>query len=209
MNYYLSQNLGGLMTHKIRYRNAICTNSELIYLYLMKCSTANIALVDNGKPYIIPMAYVWHDNKLYFHGSSEGRKNDVIHENGTSCVSITEENGFTVAPVPANASTSYFSIYMEGETKVVTDLKESTEVLQLMLQKYLPNYYSSSLKETLVDKYRSSLNSRTETFVFLPEFITAKNSVASIKEIYFGGRTNGFDAKLDTYATELEKLIQF
>lgn len=49
-------------------------------------------LVDQGKPYIVPMnyGYILEDDKIVFycHGALEGRKLDIIRNNSDCCVQI-------------------------------------------------------------------------------------------------------------------------
>jgi nitroimidazol reductase NimA-like FMN-containing flavoprotein (pyridoxamine 5'-phosphate oxidase superfamily) len=188
---------------KIRYQNAACIDPKLIQLYLQKIPTAIIALSGNDQPYMVPVNFTWLSNKIYFHGADAGRKHDMIKANPKASISIFEENGFTISPVPAHVSIGYFSVYMEGEMSFVDSPTEKLEALQSLLDKCVPNYYSKDIRTEMVEKYRSSLNSKTEVYVFTPTFITAKQSESSIDNLYFGGRTREFDSTLDKKCAEL------
>ena len=98
----------------------------------------------------------------------------------------------------------YFSIYMEGNIGFVASKEEKVDALQSLLNKCVPNYYSKDIKSEMVEKYRSSLESKTEVYVFTPKFITAKQSNSNIENMFFGGRTREFDARLEK---ESEKLL--
>lgn len=189
--------------NKIRYERAAVTDPKLIELYLQKISTAIIGLSDENQPYMVPVNFTWLNNKIYFHGADAGRKHDIIEKNPKSSVSIFEEEGFTISPVPAHVSIGYFSIYMEGEMSFVEPPSEKLEALQSLLDKCVPNYYSKDIRSEMVEKYRSSLDSKTEVYVFTPTFITAKQSESSMDNLYFGGRTRDFDANLEKKYTEL------
>jgi uncharacterized protein len=46
--------------------------------FLSHSHVGYLGLVDDEGTYVIPLNYVWHDGKVYFHGSKEGRKTDAL-----------------------------------------------------------------------------------------------------------------------------------
>lgn len=65
--------------------------NEIIHI-LDSGKVLHLGLVDQGKPYIVPMnyGYVMENDKLvfYVHGALEGRKLDIIRSNSDCCVQI-------------------------------------------------------------------------------------------------------------------------
>lgn len=187
------------MRETIRYVKSECKDAKKVHLFLMKAPTAFVGLQGDDYPYVLPMAYVFWNNAFYMHGASEGKKNRLFTQNPNACINITEEYGSTIAPVPANIGTAYFSVTVYGKIEIVNQIEEATQSLQAMLDKYVPNYYAKEkpLKESFVEGYRSSLNSKTCTFKLIPERMTAKESAADISKSYFGGRTHQGDIMLN------------
>ena len=189
----------------LRYKRLECKDPKKIHLFLMKARVAHIGIPDEKYPYILPMAYVWHNLKLYIHGSDEGRKNRLISKGVNASVSISEDFGNTVAPVPANASSAYMNVMMNGYIKPLKDFEKSRYVLDIMLNKYLPSYYPKDLSIELVKKFESSMGAKTEVFVFEPSAITAKLNEADLESLYFNGRNRDFDVNLERSSEELEQ----
>lgn len=67
----------------------VTEKSEIMYI-LDRGKVLHLGLVDQGKPYIVPMnyGYVFENEKpvFYVHGAPEGRKIDVIRSNADCCV---------------------------------------------------------------------------------------------------------------------------
>ena len=190
---------------QVRYQPAVSIDPKRIQLHLQKIPTGTLGLSDNNQPYLIPVNFVWLNHKIYFHGADAGRKHRIIQENQKASFSVYEEDGFTISPVPAHISIGFFSVYMEGEVAFVDDLEEKVLALQALLNKCVPNYYANDIKANMVEKYRSSLDSKTEVYVLTPRFITAKESPSDINDLYFGGRTRLSDSKLED---ESDMLLQ-
>ena len=48
---------------------------------LQKATSGTLALLgDNGYPYAVPISYVYHEGKLYFHSALSGHKVDAIRQ---------------------------------------------------------------------------------------------------------------------------------
>ena len=82
-------------------------------------------------------------------------------------------------PVPCHADTAYISVMLFGKAEKVTDPEETTAALQILVEKYMPQYYSQPLNSTFVEKYRSSHDGKgVSVYRVTPQQITAKeNSV--------------------------------
>ena len=91
----------------MRRRDREVTDSNEIIHILDLGKVLHLGLVDQGKPYIVPMnyGYVLENDKLvfYLHGALEGRKLDIIRNNSDCCVRI-ECDYYTAKhrPLPVN-----------------------------------------------------------------------------------------------------------
>lgn len=60
---------------------------------LLKTETfGHLACSDEGKPYIVPMAYVFHDDVLYGQ-TTEGKKVDALRKNPSVCFQVQQQKG--------------------------------------------------------------------------------------------------------------------
>lgn len=97
-----------------------------------------------------------------------------MNRNVNACITISENYGTLVNPTPAKRNTAYMSVIANGKVGIVTDLDAATGAMQSMLDKYVPNYYKAPLSKTHIDKYQSSLGSKTVIFKIKPLNLTAK-----------------------------------
>lgn len=155
-----------------------------------------LGLYDREGTYVVPLNFTWHNNKIYFHGSNQGRKIDGIKNNNIiTCFTVSQEYGTIADPVPAETGTSYFSAMVFGRVSIVKSLEEATSALQSMLDKYVPGYYPNPVPQKHVERYRSSTGSSTVVFRIDPIKITAKEDIASSDKLFYPGRKQKEDLK--------------
>ncbi len=53
----------------------------------------HIGYCDGGKPYVMPLAYVFHDNEIYGQ-TTEGRKIELIRKNPLVCFQVQHERNY-------------------------------------------------------------------------------------------------------------------
>jgi nitroimidazol reductase NimA-like FMN-containing flavoprotein (pyridoxamine 5'-phosphate oxidase superfamily) len=164
----------------VRLSKRVCTDEIKIAAFLEGAQTAYLGLADGGVPYVVPLNYVWLHGSFYFHGAEEGRKMDIMRRNPDACITIGESYGTLPHPVPAKTDTAYMSIMAFGAMEPVAGLAEATEVMQAMLDKYAPGYYKERLARSHVERYVSSMGSKTAVFKMTVRQLTAKENESSI-----------------------------
>ena len=114
---------------------------------LNRCTSGVLAAAgDDDYPYAVPLSYVYHDNKLYFHCAKSGHKLDAIarHEKVSFCVIDQDQ----VAP---EEYTTYFrSVIAFGKARVLEDEVERRAALEQLAEKYSPDHEEGRLQE--IDK---------------------------------------------------------
>ena len=176
------------MKPAIRMSNRACTDERKIKNFLVSAQTAFLGLVDDNMPYVIPLNFVCKDGIFYFHGANQGKKIDIMKSNVNACMTISENYGTMVDPTPAKTDTAYMSVIANGKVEIITDLDEATAAMQSMLDKYVPNYYKAPLSKTHIDKYQSSLGSKTVIFKIKPLNLTAKENLLTEQLKFYPGR---------------------
>jgi len=90
-----------------------------------------------GQPYITPLNYLYHEQKIYFHSKLNGRKLDNIAENGRVCFEVSAAAKLTVLnDRPCNCSTRYTSVLAFGVARVLSDEAEKAALLNLLVERY-------------------------------------------------------------------------
>ncbi|WP_075980643.1 pyridoxamine 5'-phosphate oxidase family protein [Bacillus massilinigeriensis] len=157
--------------------------------FLSKAKTGYLGLSDENQPYVVPLNFIWTNSTIYFHGAAKGRKMDLIQNNNHACFTVSEDLGTMSNPIPAKTDTAYKSVMVFGKVEIVKNLEEATKAMQLLLDKYVPGYYQQPLSKTHVEKYRSSLGSRTCVLKINIERLTAKKNDLDTATIFYPGKT--------------------
>lgn len=90
---------------------------------------------DDGYPYAVPLSYVYHNSKLYFHIAKEGHKLDAIKncEKVSFCVIAKDDI------VPHKFTTYFKSVIVFGTARIIEDVDEKMRAITLLGEKYSPD----------------------------------------------------------------------
>jgi len=96
-----------------------------------------------GTPYVIPVHYVYCNQKIYIHGLIRGLKIDNINSNPNVCFEIDkfEQLIYPEEKSPCDVNTQYRSVIITGTAKMVDDADEKlkSDILNLIVEKYTPS----------------------------------------------------------------------
>ncbi|TFE30782.1 pyridoxamine 5'-phosphate oxidase family protein [Cohnella luojiensis] len=173
----------------IRVQRRTCTDTGKIQHFLENTRTGFLGLSSEDVPYVIPLNFVWLNDAVYFHGAQDGRKIIYIEHNPLACFTVSEDYGTITDLVPANTDTAYMSVIIEGTVIRVTDINEATEAMQAMLDKYVPGYYDRPLAHSHLERYVSSLGSKTAVYKLTADSVSAKENEVAPAHMYYEGRT--------------------
>jgi nitroimidazol reductase NimA-like FMN-containing flavoprotein (pyridoxamine 5'-phosphate oxidase superfamily) len=81
------------------------------------------------------------------------------------------------------------SVIIYGSVVMVPDLCEATEVMQGMLDKYVPGYYNKPLERSHLEKHVSSMGSKTAVFKLISSSVSAKENEIKPAHMFYPGRT--------------------
>ena len=115
------------------------TDYQQIYTIIEQAKVVHIGMIDNDRPYVVPMQYgfVFVDGKLtlYVHCAKEGRKLDLIKKNPHVFVEL-ETNVAIVSggEVPCKYGSEYASVMGDGTAVIVEEVSEKILGLQLMMK---------------------------------------------------------------------------
>lgn len=101
---------------------------------LEKGSSGVLALWDGEEPYAVPLSYVYHEGKLYFHCARAGRKLEAIKvcPRASFCVVAADD------VIPEKYTTAYRSVIVSGRLRIIEDEAEMVPALRLLAAKYNP-----------------------------------------------------------------------
>ena len=89
-------------------------------------------LGDEDYPYAVPLSYVYHNGKLYFHSGRNGHKADAVrkHDKASFCVVAQDD------VVPSRFTTRYRSVIAFGRVREVQDAAEKRESMIALARRY-------------------------------------------------------------------------
>lgn len=92
-------------------------------------------LGDDGYPYAVPLNFIYHDGKIYFHGAAEGHKIDAIRDCDKVSFCVYQQG-----EKPADDWAYYVrSVIVFGRARLLCDRDEIIEKCRLLGLKYYPN----------------------------------------------------------------------
>jgi nitroimidazol reductase NimA-like FMN-containing flavoprotein (pyridoxamine 5'-phosphate oxidase superfamily) len=95
-----------------------------------------------GQPYVKPTLFAYEESThaIYFHGAVEGRTRTHLEANPRTCFCVSELGRLLPADTAMNFGIEYASVVVFGETRLVPDPQEAEHGLQLLLDKYFPQF---------------------------------------------------------------------
>ena len=100
-------------------------------------------LGDNGYPYAVPISYVYHEGKLYFHSALAGHKVDAIRNCDKASFCVIDKDDVK----PEKYTTFFRSVIAFGRIHIIEDDKEKLAMARMLGKRYNPNNDESLQKE--------------------------------------------------------------
>ena len=126
------------MKKGISRRELEVTDMNEIRRILDKSKIVHVAMVDEGKPYMVTMnyGYVLENGKLslYLHGAHKGRKIDVMKANPDVFVEIECDIQPFSGDVACQYGMAYASIMGEGKATIIEDVKAKMEAMSTIMK---------------------------------------------------------------------------
>ena len=141
---------------------------------ILKNATAGtLALLgDNGYPYAVPISYVYHEGKLYFHSAKAGHKVDAIRNCDKASFCVIDKDDVQ----PEKYTTFFRSVIAFGRIHIIEDEPE-----KLAMARILGNRYNPNDDEGLKKEIESGL-SRMLMIRFDIEHLTGKEAIELAKQ---------------------------
>ena len=89
---------------------------------------------DGGYPYAVPLSYLYHQGKLYFHCGKSGHKLDALRREPKASFCVVAQD--QVAPL--EYTTLYRSVIVFGRLRELEDDREKRAAIEALALKYAP-----------------------------------------------------------------------
>ena len=109
-----------------------------IRAYLKRVPFGMLATEYDGQPFIKPTNYAYDEveNAIYIHGALAGRMRSNMELNPNACFCVAEMGRLLPADTAMEVGVEYASVVIYGRLERITDLKQATHGLQLLLERY-------------------------------------------------------------------------
>jgi nitroimidazol reductase NimA-like FMN-containing flavoprotein (pyridoxamine 5'-phosphate oxidase superfamily) len=127
---------------------------------IRKCQSCSIAMADReGNPYVIPMNFGYKDDVVYFHGSSQGKKVDLLKDRPGICINFSTDHQlrYVNEEVACSWSMRYRSVIVYGKAEFVTDPSEKVNCLNIIMSQYSDKgfaYSEPAVRDVMVFKVK-------------------------------------------------------
>ena len=133
------------------------TDLKEIEKILQESTVCRLAMVDEDKPYMVPLNFGYRDGYLFFHSAKEGRKIDVIQKNPNVCFEVDQLIKFKKAKTACDWGVEYNSVIGSGRAQLLDKLDEKIAALNVIMSHYSDrvfDYPDEALEKTLVFKVK-------------------------------------------------------
>ena len=127
----------------------------------------------DGWPMVVPLNFVFADERIYFHGATEGEKMEAVARDDRVTFTVVEEFSLVPShfrdPRYACPATQYYkAVMVRGRARVVEEAPEKARALQALMEKLQPEggYVPITADEPL---YRKSLRTTAVVAVEVEE----------------------------------------
>ena len=131
------------MFREMRRKRQQLTEEDSIAI-LQKATAGTLALLgDDDYPYAVPISYVYHDGKLFFHSAMAGHKVDAIRKCDKASFCVIEQDNIQ----PEKFTTFFRSVIAFGRIHIVEDEQEKLQMVRMLGNRYNPNQDEALQKE--------------------------------------------------------------
>jgi len=139
---------------------------------LKRCNNGILACNgDEGYPYAVPLSYVYHDHRIYFHCAKTGHKIDAMTKNPKVSFAVIDQDKIVSAEY-----TSYFrSVILFGKARI-TEGDEWVKGFEALVEKYSGERPAEEKKKEITECARSHI------IAIDIEHLTGKEAQELVKE---------------------------
>lgn len=144
-------------------------NESECFDLLLSERVGRLSTCRDNEPYVIPVNFVFYQNKIYIHTGFKGRKIENIESNPSVCFEVDKEIRIIPSEKACKFNVEFISVIVFGIACFIRDQHQKLEVLRALTLKY-----SSSLeKEPLLTQADTDIVS---VIVISPERISGRMS---------------------------------
>ena len=110
-------------------------------------------MIDDDRPYVVPLNYGYSDNSIYMHSAESGKKIAILKQNNRVCFEIEYSAEIVKHELSCGWSTRYRSLIGIGTIEIITDFEQKKAGLDIIMAHYGKkdnNEYKNNLVNSIV-----------------------------------------------------------
>ena len=112
------------------------TDRAEIDAILNRAPVCRLGLSAGDRPYVVPLAFGYDGDSLYFHSSPRGMKMEMIRRNPRVCFEVDTDIEVVASGDPCRWHIRYTSVIGFGTASIVEDAQEKTRALEAIKDHY-------------------------------------------------------------------------
>jgi nitroimidazol reductase NimA-like FMN-containing flavoprotein (pyridoxamine 5'-phosphate oxidase superfamily) len=129
------------------------TDRNVIDSIINESIFCRLALLEDDRPYIVPLSFGYDGNALYFHSALEGKKIDILRKNSMVCFECDIDGDPIQLDQGCNWSVRYKSVIGYGRASILEDADSKLRALDIIMRHYSGEsfeYPEEKVKKTAV-----------------------------------------------------------
>lgn len=103
---------------------------------IKKAKVCRLGMSTGNQPYLVPLCFGYKDDNLYFHGSLEGTKIDLLRKNPNVCFEFDLVTETIESEKACDWSIKYQSVIGFGKAVFIEGLDEKREAIRIIMGQY-------------------------------------------------------------------------
>ncbi len=118
---------------------------------LSNATVIHLATCEGDMPYVVPIAFGYKDNAIYFHSSPKGMKMDILRKNNNVCFAAETGLKLTKGKKACNYDFRYKSVIGFGTAHILDNEDEKLKGLDIIMEHYTepPFEYKPKMVKTV------------------------------------------------------------
>ena len=140
------------MFREMRRKKQVLSSQECIEILNSGTSGVLAVLGDDDYPYAVPVSYVYHDDKIFFHGAKKGHRVDAVRKNQKVSFCVVDKD-----QVVPDEYTNYFrSVIVFGKAHIMEDELEKRNAINILSKKYAPDHDEEHRQQAIDREYNAT-----------------------------------------------------
>lgn len=111
-------------------------DQEILHQVINHSMVCRIGLVNDDRPYVIPISFGFDGKNIYFHSALQGEKVEILKKNKNVCIEFEQDISIIKNEKPCNWSARYLTVIVHGTADLVADPVKKRYGLSKILAHY-------------------------------------------------------------------------